>query len=106
MPLESSNLYLRGMTLKCRHCGYSGLPLASGACIYDRVTVASSEGQKEPFRDDLNPASIISKLALLSFFFSAASVWSPEMRPFTAGSFAAFLLLSLFYVVLRMRDAA
>lgn len=106
LPVESSNYYLRGMAIKCRNCGYSALPLSAGACIYDRIKVSKPEGPHEPFKEELNPRSVLSRLALLSFFSSAASVWSPELRFFTAASFAGFLLFSLMYGFLRVRDAA
>ena len=104
-PVESSNFYLRGMAIRCRQCGYSALPLASGACIYDRIKVAKPEPH-EPFNEELNPKSMLSRLALLSFFLSAASVWSSELRAFTEASFVAFLLFSLMLGCLRFRDAA
>ncbi len=103
-PMESSNYYLRGMAIKCRQCGHSGLPLAAGACIYERLNM-SREGPNQPLRE-LEPRSVFPKLALLSFFSSAASVWSAELRLFTAASFGAFLLFSLLFLALRIRDGA
>jgi hypothetical protein len=103
MPVESSNYYLRGMAIKCRHCNHSGLPLAGGACIYDRIKI-EREPPRDPFRAELSLQSIFSKLALMGLFCSLVAVWFMELRPFTAVSFSAFLLFSAMYGFLRLRE--
>lgn len=101
MPAESSNYYLKGMVLKCRYCGHSGLPLSGGACIYDKIKKIEPH---RPFENELSPQTVFSKLALLSFFSSMVSVWSFDLRTFTIVSFAGFIIFSVFYGVLRLRN--
>ncbi len=103
-PVESSNYYLRGMAIKCRQCGHSGLPLSAGACIYDRLKIDKPAPQ-EPF-SELEPRTVFPKLALLSIFTSAASAWAPDLRLFTAASFGGFLLFSALSLASRIRDGA
>ncbi len=103
-PVESSNYYLRGMAIKCRQCGHSDLPLSAGACIYERLKVEKPTPEA-PFAE-LEPRYIFPKLALLSIFSSAASVWSSDLRSFTAASFALFLLFSALSLALRLWNRA
>ncbi len=105
MPVESSNYYLRGMAVRCRYCGYSELPLSSGACFFDRLNMASRE-QPDRFSSEMAPSSIYPKLALLSLFLFFVTSWSLEMRPLTAASLAGFMLFALASAFLRLRDSA
>ncbi len=102
MPVESSNYYLRGMSIKCRHCNHSGLPLASGACIYDKLKI-KREPPRDPFRDELSISHLSSKLALAGFFCSLIGIWFMELRTFTILAFSAFLIFSAIYGFMRFR---
>jgi hypothetical protein len=106
MPAESSNYYLRGMNLKCRHCGYSGLPLAAGVCIYDKLKVNRPEDPGDRFGKDLAPGRIFPRMALLSLFTSVVSVMSVDLRLLTSVSFAGFVLFAAFSVFFRFREGA
>src|SRR4030095_4201875 len=100
-PAESSNYYIRSMTLKCRHCGHSSLPLTTGVCIYDKIKKVEPN---EPFRDELNPRTFLSRFAIVSLFSSLISLWSAELRTFSLLSFGGCIVFSLFYGFLRLRD--
>jgi hypothetical protein len=100
MPLESSNYYVRGMTIKCRHCNHSGLPLVAGACFYNRIR------KEEPPREalELDPQSLLSRLSLALLFISIVSAWAIELKPFTVATFAGFVALFAFSFFLRLRS--
>ncbi|MEW6722679.1 MAG: hypothetical protein AB1324_05445 [Candidatus Micrarchaeota archaeon] len=101
MPLESSNYYARGMTIKCRHCNHSALPLVAGACFYNRIK--KEEQPREAF-NELDPQSLLTKLSLALLFVSVVSAWAIEMKPFTIATFAGFLALFAFSFFLRLRS--
>lgn len=102
MPMESSNLYAKGMTIKCRHCNQSGLPLNSGACIYDKI---KREKPESDFDNAFDLQSLFSKMALVSFFVFIVSIGSLETRNFAVVSFIGFLLFSVFYGFLRFKNS-
>ena len=105
MPVESSNYALKGMAVRCRYCGFSELPLSSGACFYDKLNMSSRE-HPDRFSSELAPSSVYPKLALVSLFLFFASIWSVEMRPFTMASLLGFVLFALISAFLRLRDSA
>jgi hypothetical protein len=104
MPAESSNLHLRGMLIKCRYCGYSGLPLKAGACFYDKIEIEKPE-RYDVFKADFAPPSVLSRLALISLFSTLLSVWWASLGGLTLALFSGFALFSAFYVFLRLKDA-
>lgn len=104
MPVESSNYYARGMTMKCRHCGHSALPVNSGACLYGRFKKETEP--YEPFKNELSFESITSKLALVGFFASLVSLGSPEMRSFTMTAFFGFVMFGTFYGFLKIKGSS
>jgi len=104
MPIESSSYYARGMTMKCRHCGYSGLPLTLGACIYDKIKIEKPEKPKDIFESELSPQGVLSKLAMISLLSFLVSIWSPGLRSFSAGAFLAFFAFSFAYGFLRLKN--
>jgi hypothetical protein len=101
MPLESSNYYLRGMTMKCRHCNFSGLPINSAACIYDKMKIQKDE--IDSFREELGPESVSSKLAIISLFSFIVSAGAAELQNFAFVSLAGFLMFSAFFAFMRLR---
>ena len=105
MPMESSNYYLHGMTIKCRYCSYSGLHLNAGVCLYDKIKVKQVEEYQDAFNTQLNSESIFSKFALLGLFSFIASVWAVDMRSFALVSLIGFLMFSVFYCFVRIRHS-
>jgi len=103
LPFESSNYYLKGMNIKCRNCGYSGLPLNSGACFYDKIRVETKP--HDPFKGFLSAESLLSKLAMLSFSSALISAWSIDLRYFTIVSFFGFVMFGALYAFFRIRSS-
>lgn len=101
LPTESSNYYF-SMSIKCRNCGYSVLPLSAGACFYDRLKLESEP--HDPFKGFLGGESLSSKLALLCLFSSAVSAWTIDYRQFTIVAFVGFVLFGALYAFLRIRS--
>ncbi|MEW6036602.1 MAG: hypothetical protein AB1529_08385 [Candidatus Micrarchaeota archaeon] len=104
MPVESSNIHLRGMLLKCRYCGYSGLPLNAGACFYDKIEIERPEPY-DAFRGEFGPRSVLSHLALLSLFSAMLSLWWESLGGLTLALFSGFALFSALYVFARLKRA-
>jgi hypothetical protein len=103
LPMESSNYFARGMAIKCRNCNYSGLPVNSGACLYDKVKLKQEEPE-DAFKNELSLEALSSKLALASFFVSFVSLASIEMRVLTMASFVGFIMFSIFYAFFRLKN--
>lgn len=72
--------------------------------LYEKLKIRP-EPQKDAFREDLSARSISSKLALVCLLSGAASLLLAEMNAFTMFSFSGFLLLSLLYGFLRIRES-
>lgn len=104
LPFESGGNSPAGLHKKCPHCGHSRLPPAPGTGFIDRLRVETRP--HDPFKSGLlGPESLLSKLALMSFFSAVISAWSAELRYFTLVAFFGFIMFGSLYWFLRMRSS-
>ena len=103
MPMESSNYYLRGMAIKCRHCNFSGMPIASGTLAYEKL---ARDEPVDYFEKEFGLQNVFSKLAFGSFFAFAILITAPELRNIAYISFAGFLVFAAFYGIVRFKNTA
>jgi len=70
--------------------------------LYEKMKKQKPE--KNSFAGDFSLESIVSKLAVISFFLFIVSLTSLDMKTLTVASFAGFLMFSFFYGFLRITN--
>ena len=99
MPAESGTYLVQGM-VNCRNCGYSGQPMNPTAYFYDKAK--SRQKEVDIFKEELGLEPLSSKMALVSLFTFVVSVGLNGMKELAMGSFAGFLMFSVFHAFLRV----
>jgi|GEM_PF-2619070 len=102
--LESEDMQFSGIAVKCRECGYSGMPMKPEDSLYEKVKKQQEEDPSE-FEIDVSLESIFSKMALVSLFAFTVSFASADLRDFSLAAFLGFLLFSVSYAFARFKTA-
>ena len=92
-----------GMTIKCRKCGHSDVPVNSPVDLYTKAKLNRVK-PIDAFENELSMQSVFSKLALISLFLFLVSLGTVEMRSLTIAALAGFLMFSFFYGFFRVKN--
>lgn len=99
MPAESGSYHADTM-IHCRHCNYTGQPMDPTAYFYDKAKALHKKA--DPFKEELGPQPLSSKMALVSLCVFVASVGATGMQSYAMISLAGFVMFSVFYTFLRI----
>lgn len=99
-PIESGS-YLPGL-IYCQQCNFKGAPSLSAAKPVAKHKTEESES--DSFNEELGPLSISSKMAFISLFaFFVVSLVGLHNN-FSLVFFVGFLIFSISYIFLRVRN--
>jgi hypothetical protein len=103
MPVDDDDNF-RGLAVNCRRCGYSGAPLKAQPSLYAKAKAEEDDPVDDYYNAHMRLDGIFSRLALGSFCAALLSAVAAELQAFTMAAFLGFLLFSLLYGFVRVRD--